>query len=189
MRKGRPTKRWLWRWRANPLRRRDDVLEAWLVLAVWAVVALGGTVAGVITARTADGVFAEQRAERTPVNAVLLSDAPRAAASGYRSLVTVRWTLPDGTTRTDTTLVEPGKRAGSHTVIWTDAQGDPTTEPPSPASAAVEAAFLGASAGLGVTGLVAAGGAAVRWRLNRRRVDQWGREWATVGPQWGHKTS
>lgn len=63
---GRRTKKTLWRWRSNPLRRRDDVLEAWLVLAVWALIAVGGTLAGVLTARAADDVFAQQRAERTP---------------------------------------------------------------------------------------------------------------------------
>lgn len=66
MRAGGRAKKWLWRWRANPLRRKDDVLEAWLVLAVWALISVGGTLAGVFTARAAYDVFAQQRAERTP---------------------------------------------------------------------------------------------------------------------------
>ena len=33
----------------------------------------------------------------------------------------------------------------------------------------------------GVTG-------SARWWLDRRRIDEWGREWDLVGPRWGHKT-
>ncbi|WSW72057.1 hypothetical protein OG390_02400 [Streptomyces sp. NBC_00996] len=188
MRTGRRTKRWLWRWRANPLRRRDDVLEAWLVLAVWALIAVGGTLAGVLTARAADDVFAQQRAELTPVQAVLLADAPRAPVKGYRALVKVRWTLADGSTHTDKTLVDGGRKAGSTIVLWTNTQGNLTAPPPSGTDASVEAGFLGVASTLAVTGLVFGAGGATRWCLDRRRIDQWGREWDLVGPRWGHKT-
>ncbi|WP_406437197.1 hypothetical protein OHB14_59820 [Streptomyces sp. NBC_01613] len=189
MRAGGRAKKWLWRWRANPLRRKDDVLEAWLVLAVWALISVGGTLAGVFTARAAYDVFAQQRAERTPVQAVLLTDAPRAAATSYRALVKVRWTLSDGSTHTGMTLVDGGRKAGSTIVLWTDTQGDPTTQPPSRTDAAVEAGFLGAASALALTGVAFGAGGAARWWLDRRRIDQWGRQWDLVGPRWGHKTS
>ena len=98
MRKGKPTT-WkrgrtrmpLWRWRNNPIRRRDDVFEAWLLLAVWVLIAAGGTAIGVVAAHAADQVFAQQRAERTPGRAVLLDDAPRTATSGIgRDLASAR---------------------------------------------------------------------------------------------------
>ncbi|MFI0514899.1 hypothetical protein RKD19_007855 [Streptomyces canus] len=184
--------RWFWRWRSNPLRRRDDVVEAWVVLAVWAVVALGGTAAGLVTAHAADNVFASQRADRHPVAAVLLTDESKRTsvvrASSDKSLGTVRWTAPDGSVRTDRTLVETGLRAGSPLVLWQDAHGRLATAPPSPRRAAAEAGFLGALAGLALAGTVHAAGAVVRWRLERRRVESWGREWDLVGPQWGHRT-
>ncbi|WP_420709208.1 hypothetical protein [Streptomyces sp. AS58] len=47
------TKR-LWRWRSNPLRRREDVVEAWVVLTVRVIVAVAGAVAGLVTARSAE---------------------------------------------------------------------------------------------------------------------------------------
>ncbi|WUU02824.1 DUF3592 domain-containing protein [Streptomyces pseudovenezuelae] len=181
-------KKWLWRWRSNPLRRRDDVLEAWLLLAVWVLIAVGGTLAGLLTARAADDVFAQQRAERTPVRAVLLTGAPRAESKSYRTLVKVRWTLADGSTRTGTTLVDGGQKAGSTVMLWTNTQGNPTTQPPSGTDAAVEAGFFGAASGLAVTGLTFGAGGAARWWLNRRRIDQWDSEWDLVGPRWGHKT-
>jgi hypothetical protein len=189
MRARRRTTRWLWRWRSNPLRRREDVLEAWLVLVVWAIVVVGGTLAGVITAHAADGVFAQQRAERIPVAAVLVSDTTQPGEkSYYRALAKVRWTLPDGSTRTGNTLVDTGLKAGTHIVIYTDPQGELSTRPPSRSAADLEAAVLGFAAGIGTTGLVLGAGGLARLRLDRRRTRLWGSEWAMVGPRWGHKT-
>ncbi|GAA3772108.1 hypothetical protein GCM10022403_004230 [Streptomyces coacervatus] len=188
MRTGRRTKRWLWRWRANPLRRRDDVIEAWLVLALWALFTVGGTLAGVLTARTADDVFMQQRAERIPVTAVLLTSTPRAEAKSYRAFAQVRWTGADGSAHTGKTLVDGGLRAGSTTELWTDTRGNLTTRPPSPTDAAAEAVLLGAASALAVTGIAFGATGAARWWLDRRRIDGWGREWDLVGPRWGHKT-
>jgi hypothetical protein len=182
------TRKWLWRWRGNPLRRREDVLEAWLVLAVWVLVAVGGTVAGVVTAAGADGVFARQRAGRTPVTAVLLVDTPRATAHSFRSLAPVRWTAPDGSVRTDKALVESGRRAGAEVGLWTDAEGDLVTAPPSRTEASVESGLLGAASALALSGVVFGAGSVVRRGLDRRRLAQWGEEWVMVGPRWGHRT-
>lgn len=185
-------KRRMWRWRSNPLRRRDDIVEAWIVLAVWVVVIVGGTLVGLVTARAAGEVFLRQRSERHPATAVLLTDVPKAAtsagpASGW-ALAKVRWTADDGTPRTDETLVARGRKAGAETVVWVDGRGTLATEPPSPAAAAVEAGVLGSAAALALAGAAFGVGAAARWRLDRRRVARWGREWEQVGPQWRRQT-
>ncbi|MER7182216.1 hypothetical protein ABT404_22475 [Streptomyces hyaluromycini] len=192
MRRTRRTKKLLWRWRSNPLRRRDDIVEAWIVLAVWTLVLVGGIVAGLVTASAADNVFARQRAEREPVRAVLLVGVPK-SVSGFgsgseRTPGTVGWTAPDGSTRTGRTLVDTGSKAGSKVVVWLDQQGRLTTEPPSAGAAAVEAGVLGTAAGCALAGLVLGAGTVTRWRLEQRPLDLWGREWNTVGPRWGHKT-
>lgn len=162
------------------------------MLAVWAVTAVGGTVAGLVTANAADEVFARQRAERHSVRAVLLNDVPRNVpadgATSDKISARVRWTDPDGSARTDTTLVDTGLNAGSRIVVWTDGRGEITAEPPSPTEAAVEAGTLATAAALAFAGLAFGTGTLARWRLDRRRIDQWGREWDLVGPQWGHKT-
>ncbi|MFE0511813.1 hypothetical protein [Streptomyces sp. NPDC058964] len=188
---GGRTRKWLWRWRSNPLRRRDDIVEAWIVLAVWAVIAVGGTVAGLVTAHAADEVFARQRAERHSVHAVLLADVPQSVSepgAGDKAEARVRWTEADGSVHTGMTLVDTGRKAGSGTVVWTDGRGEATAEPPSPGEAAVEAGLLALSAALAFAGIVFGAGAVARWRLDRRRTDWWGTQWDLAGPQWGHRT-
>lgn len=192
MRRTRHVKKLLWRWRSNPLRRHADIVEAWIVLAVWTLVAVGGTVTGLVTARAADYVFARQRAEREPVRAVLLADVPKSitgiGTAAERAMGTVSWTAPDGSKHTGHTLVHTGSRAGSTIVVWQDRRGLLTTEPPSATAAAAEAGFLGTTAGCALAGVVFGAGALTRWRLEQRRLDLWDREWSTVGPRWGHKT-
>ncbi|MEU9239655.1 hypothetical protein [Streptomyces sp. NPDC048385] len=190
---GKYARKWLWRWRSNPLRRHDDIVESWIVLAVWAVFAAGGTVTGLVTAHAADEVFAQQRAERQSVRAVLLDDVPHTApaigTTTERRSTTVRWTTSDGRTHTGRTLVDAGLKAGSGVTVWHDGHGRLTPAPPGPAEAAIEAGFLGAAAAAALGGAVFAGGAVARRRLDRRRIDEWDRQWELVGPRWGHQTS
>ncbi|WP_368402413.1 Rv1733c family protein [Streptomyces pseudovenezuelae] len=185
---GRTTKR-LWRWRSNPLRRPDDIIEAWIVLAMWAVFAVGGAVSGLLTAHAAAEGFAHQRAERHSARAVLLSAVPPAVPAvkgpGSRARAKVRWTAPDGTTHDGYAQVERGLRAGARTTVWQDDQGALTTEPTGPAEAAAEAVLFGVAAVFTVSGVTFGAGAAVRSRLDQRRFAEWGREWDLVGPQWG----
>ncbi|MPY31190.1 hypothetical protein FNH09_07665 [Streptomyces adustus] len=182
----------LWRWHPNPLRRHDDIVEAWIVLSVWILVLVGGPVAALVTARAADDVFDRQRAERQPVRAVVLNNAPPStpamAGTIARRGAAVRWTASDGSPRIGRTLVNTGLKAGSTVTVWQDRHGRLTTAPPSPAEAAIESGFLGVMAAAGLAGPVFGTGAAARWRLDRRRADAWGREWDQVGPRWSHKT-
>ncbi|MDQ0757819.1 Rv1733c family protein [Streptomyces canus] len=189
---GKRTKKWFWRWRNNPLRRCDDIAEAWIILALWALVAVGGTVVGLVTAHATDETLAQLRTDRRSTHAVLVTDVPKhgsaVRSSDGKVSVTVRWTTPDGSARTGRTLVDTGLKAGTRVVVWQDGHGALVTAPPSAGEAAVEAGALGTAAGLALTGAVLGVGAVVRWRLDRQRVDRWGREWDLVGPQWGHRT-
>lgn len=193
MGRNRHMKKRLWRLRSNPLRRHDDIVEAWIVLVVWAVVAVGGALAGLVTFHAADEVFVTQRAERHAVQAVLLTDTPPASSTpgGARDLIKakVRWTTADGTRRTGSALVDTGQKAGSTVVVWLDSAGNFTIEPPSTKEATLESAVLGLTAALAFAGLAFGTGAAARYRLDRRRIDSWGTEWKLVGPSWGRKTS
>ncbi|MGW7262229.1 Rv1733c family protein [Streptomyces sp. NPDC054842] len=184
----------MWRWRSNPLRRHADVVEAWIVVAVWAAVSLGGTFVGAMTAHGIDQSFAERRAALRPAQGVLLEstmDAVPMAEGPQRISVRaeVRWTAPDGGTHTSRAWVDAGREAGAIVPVWTDGQGRLTREPPSAGEAATESALLGAGAGAAFGGMTYAGGRAVRWRLDRRRYDLWAREWETVGPRWRRRTT
>ncbi|MEV7326034.1 hypothetical protein [Streptomyces sp. NPDC093970] len=182
----------LWRWRNNPLRRRHDIVEAWIVLAAWTVVAVGGTVAGLVTAHTADEMFARQRTERHAVRAMLLNDVPRSTSAlggPDRRPASVRWTTPDGSIRTGRTLVSTGLKAGARITVWQNGQGQLTLAPTGSTEAAIESGFFGTTAALALAGLVFGAGALARWWLDCRRFEEWDREWDLVGPRWGHKTS
>ncbi|MEV7130047.1 hypothetical protein [Streptomyces sp. NPDC093260] len=186
------TKR-LWRWRSNPLRRHEDIVEAWIVLTVWVIVAVAGAVAALMTARAAEHEFAEQRAHRHAARAVLLADAPRGTTADWsgdgRVRGSVHWTAPDGTPRSGQTPVDSGLKAGASVTVWQDAQGRLTLSPPtSRAEGHVEAALFGAAAALASAAPVFGAGACARARLDRRRMARWEQEWDLVGPQWGPKT-
>ncbi|MFD8217877.1 hypothetical protein ACFV2U_30235 [Streptomyces sp. NPDC059697] len=171
----------LWRWRSNPLRRHGDILEAWIVLVVWTVVALGGILIGVVTDHATEESLAQLRHERHSVHAVLLESTTPAVPTGEGTAygpvrADVRWTASDGSLRTGRTLVESGHKAGSKVVVWMNGKGQLTTEPTS-APAAAEAAMFGAAAALAFGGLVLAAGRVARWRLDHRRYEPWDQEW------------
>ncbi|MFI5675673.1 Rv1733c family protein [Streptomyces cellulosae] len=192
MGKASRTRQWWWRWRSNPLRRRTDIVEAWIVLAVWTVIALGGTLAGLATAHAAEESFTLLRRERHSVPAVLAESTSGAVPTGEGTesgqvRAKVRWSASDGSTRTGRTMVDSGHRAGSKVVIWMNGQGQLTAEPPAENAAAAEASLLGGGAALAFAGLTFAAGRLAQWRLDQRRYEQWSREWETVGPQWGRK--
>ncbi|MET8765633.1 hypothetical protein [Streptomyces sp. NPDC004658] len=182
----------LWRWRSNPLRRHEDVVEAWIVLVVWVLAVLGGALAGLVTARAAEHEYAEQRAHRHAVRAVLVSDAPRDLTTDGspdgRVQGSVRWTAPDGTSRTGHTLVDGGLKAGGRVTVWQDDRGRLVlSQPTGRAQGHVEAALFGAAAVLAVAVPVFGAGAVARVQLDRRRMTHWDQDWDRVGPQWGPK--
>lgn len=176
----------LWRWRHNSLKRRSDVTEAWVALAVGAAMMVGAPAAGAATAWGVNDFWQQQRQDRQRTSAVLTENAPSAAvyASGGKVSAAVRWTTPDGTTRTGKAKVEAGLKAGARITVWTDDQGALTTEPPSSVEVQSEAGLAGAAAAGGVCVLLWAGHRVARSRLDRRRGEEWDHAWAEVGPQW-----
>ncbi|WP_349345301.1 Rv1733c family protein [Streptomyces rapamycinicus] len=178
----------MWRWRHNPLRRRSDVIEAWVVLVTGLVMAVGGPVAGVAAGTAVDASLRQERADRHRVPAVLKEDAPVAqpAADGSATgqvRAIVRWTGPDGAVHTGTARVHDGSKAGTATEIWTDDRGRMVQRPPTPSRSPPARCSPGRpAAGVGAVSL--AGRGVARWRLDRARTREWGRAWAEVGPRW-----
>lgn len=188
----RGPKVWLWRWRRNPLRRRSDRIEAWVVVAAWTFTVLGGVVTGLLTTRSVEHNLDRQRAEWRPVVAQLTEDAPGAATSSTpgaaRVWAEVRWTANDGSARTGQTRVAPASTAGTPVTVWTDTDGRMVTKPATRSEARVRSSLIGVLVGVTAAGVPFVGGRLVRGRLERRRMDDWDEEWEHVGPLWGRKT-
>ncbi|PAK21898.1 hypothetical protein CJD44_39055 [Streptomyces sp. alain-838] len=184
----------LWRWRRNPLRRRTDRVQAWialgLVLAVLSAAPAAMYAVGDTVHRHYRSTAEHEARTRDHRPAVLVHDAPRHPEPGSdeakktRYPVEVRFTGPDGTTRTGETDVEPGLPADSTVLVWVDATGE-ITGPPLTADQIRSRtmgwailAFLGVVlTGLavhGVTGLV----------LHRRNLAGWDAAWADTAPRW-----
>lgn len=182
----------LWRWRRSPLRRRSDVIEAWIVLAAWVFALFGGLFAGLAAAGAVESSAARQRAQSREVPAVLVEDAadhvPSRAATDYRVWATVRWTAPDGSTHTDEARVSPETRKGETVAVWTDGKGDIVAEPLSSGETRLHAIAGGVLAATGAAGTVLATAWAVRLGLERRRMAEWAAEWERIDTRRGWRT-
>ncbi|MFG2881431.1 hypothetical protein ACGFYV_03765 [Streptomyces sp. NPDC048297] len=185
------SRRWLWRWRPNSLRRHSDVVEAWIVIATWLLVLAGGVVAGAVAAQATDSAFAARAARVHAVSARLTDAAPKnpAADGGYgngRVWAAVRWSDADGSVHTDRAQVLAGAPAGSRVTVWTDRTDHVVPAPVTGTSATVQAVLTGALVAPLAGAAVWCVGWVVRFRLVRRRLAEWDEEWKQIGPRWGN---
>ncbi|MBD0743787.1 hypothetical protein BG418_19640 [Streptomyces sp. CBMA152] len=190
----------VWRWRKNPLRRRTDLVEAWvaltaLVLTVLAMPVLG-SVCGVMTDRALHRtVIREQRTRHATTAVVVRETHDHRAASDFDGLgggregrvrVVANWTAYDGSAHSGT--VSAPRRSvppGTTFRIWTDDKGMRASRPLDSATAHAHAVFAGLGAALAAAGLVEGIRRLVVWRLVRRRYARLDRAWARCGPDWG----
>lgn len=183
----------MWRWRRNSLKRRSDVIEAWIVLIASIVAIAGGLLAGVASAETVEQNLNRQRLERRTASAVLTEDAPGENAARVleddRVWATVRWTAPDGSARTGLTKVLPDTAKGTPVTVWTDRQGRLESKPLSPAAARFQATWAGTLAAIGAGIAVIGAAQLVRGHMNRRRMAEWADEWQRVDGHWGRAAS
>ena len=195
----RESLRWsLWRWRRNPLRRRSDVLEGWARLFTAVVMVVGAPVAGWAVGDAVDSALhrtvRSERAERSHVTAVLVRVRPErvarrdehsARASDQDARAEARWQTPDGATHTGFVRVTADRKAGDRIRLWTDSAGRLALPPMEPSAATTQAVLAGVAVGLAVGGTVAAFRQALLWQFMRRRMADWGREWAQGWQSWG----
>ncbi|MFC5034378.1 hypothetical protein C8250_009740 [Streptomyces sp. So13.3] len=189
--------RW-WRWRRNPLRRASDLAEAWIGLVTVVLVLCAVPAAGWFTGQAANRALQRtvrhQLAERALVPAALVTAAPRSAAGTdaeagqarqTRRPAVLTWAAPDGSARSGTVRVENQEQVDGRLHIWTDRGGRPVDPPLDRATARAHAAL----AGLGGAALAGALLLGIRqlllWRLMRRRLLEWEREWTRAGQDWG----
>lgn len=186
----RPPRVRLWRWRRNPLRRRGDLAEAWLLLATLVLALLLGAFCGLRAAGAVDGSLTERRERSHPVRAVVAEDTARTPSAPVTEdgdggvWAKVRWTAPDGTGRTGRARVEPGSAAGTSVTVWTDSSGRLVAAPAEGAEAGFQIVMTGVTVAGAAGGLVLLGGRLVRARMERRRLAEWEAEWRQVEPAW-----
>ncbi|MFD5406494.1 Rv1733c family protein [Streptomyces griseorubiginosus] len=180
----------LWRWRRNPLRRRSDRVETWIVLTTWIVALAGGLLAGRAAGSAMVGDLATRRAAVHAVSAVLTEDsdaAPAVTEDGIGGTVhaKVRWTASDGSVHTGLTRIEPGRARGSPVTVWIDRQGDLVRAPLTADQAGFQSALTGVLVAVGTGAAVFGCGRLARIPLERRRMRDWETEWARVAPSGG----
>jgi hypothetical protein len=175
----------------NPLRRRSDVVEGWLLpVTVVTFLLLGPLVAGLTGLRVQADNAAAQRAERSwrQVPAVLLKAAPGPMMSDNGANAWLVWTparwVADDRARTGIVPAPSGTRAGAAVRVWVDRTGT-VQVPPLTAARADERVVVAMAFALAALAVFLAGLALVtRGVLDRRRLAEWETAWLSVGPQW-----
>ncbi|MBE1594175.1 MULTISPECIES: DUF1513 domain-containing protein [Streptomyces] len=153
---------------------------------------VGGLYAGLAAADAIERSADRQRTERREVSAVLAEDAkgkvPARATGDPRVWATVRWTAPDGSTRTGEARVSATSPAGDRVTVWIDKSGHLTAPPLTDGQARSHGAAGGLLVATGVGGIALAAVRVARFHLNQRRMEQWAVEWERVDTRWGRKT-
>jgi len=175
----------------NPMRRRSDVIEGWLLPAAVVGFLIAGPLLGaVVGLRVHSDNIATQRAERAwhRVPAVLLQAAPGPMVSDNGANTWLVWTearwLVAGRPRVGIVPAAAGTKDGAAVRVWLDRAGDVQEPPLSPTGASdrvmIAISFALAALAVFLTGMVLLG----RRMLDRHRLAGWEAAWLAVGPQW-----
>jgi hypothetical protein len=175
----------------NPLRRRLDLIDGWLVPAVIAAfLTLGPLLAGGVGLWVHADNAAAQRAQRSwhEVRAVVLAPVagPAMAGNGSNSWLVwapARWTA-DGRTQAGNAPVPAGTSLDAVVPVWLNRAGH-VQVPPLSAGAARDRIVVAAVFALAsLAALLTILAALARWLIDRRRLAGWEAAWRSVGPQW-----
>jgi hypothetical protein len=175
----------------NQLRRRSDVIEAWILpVAVAVFLAVSPLLAVAASAWIHNENVTAAQAQRSwhPVTATLLQavPGPQMSENGANSWLTwtpARWT-EHGRRYVGAVPAEAGSSAGSSVTVWLDNAGNVQAPPLTPGQVRDRAALAAAIVITVFAAFVTA--VALIWRrlLDRRRLASWGTAWLSVGPQW-----
>jgi hypothetical protein len=177
----------------NPLRRRSDVIEAWLLPAVvglfLALCPLAAFLGG-LWVHADNAATLRMQQSWHPVSAVLLQSAPGPTfhnnGNTWTTWELAQWTF-DGKQHSGKIPVGAGSVAGSKQTIFLDNRG--RVHAPALTAARlgeyVDAARLIAIIGLAI--MLGVGTKVTRVILDRRRLASWETAWLAVGPRWSHQ--
>jgi hypothetical protein len=175
----------------NPLRRRSDVIDAWLVpVAIVVFLALCPLVLSVTGNWARSANVSEQRAQASwsHVQGVLLQAVPGPQQANHGMNTWITWTpahwVQNGIQRTADVPARSGTRAGSVVTVWLDSNGKVQMPPLTPGGAGarlLEARLTGLAVLAVVLALMLVLGRRI---LDRRRLAGWENAWHSVGPTW-----
>lgn len=179
----------------NPLRRRCDLLEAWLAPVATALFLVLCPVLFLVLGMLvrADNA-AVMRAQRSwqPVTATLLQSVPGPAfsdggANTWTAWTAARWT-EHGQTYRGEVPANAGSSAGSTETIWLNHAGHVQQPPMSSAQVSdwIYGDTLLAIGALALALVVAVW--LIRRALDRRRIASWELDWLIVEPRWSRQT-
>ena len=178
----------------NPLRRRADLIDAWLLpaaivvfLALCPVVAVA---AGALV-RADNAAARHDQLSWHRVEAVLQQAAPgpQFADNGANSWLVstpARWTI-DGRRYVGYVPASASSRAGSTVAVWLDQSGRVRTPPPTAAQLGQRVLTATVFALSGLVVLVAGMTWLFRRALDKRRLAGWETAWLAVGPRWSRQ--
>jgi hypothetical protein len=178
----------------NPLRRRTDRLETYLLAALFTAATASAPFLVELASHAAEqgALHArhEQLAADHPVTAHL-TQAAGSAGSGYAFSADVpalaTWTSPTGAHRSAVVPATAGSLKGAPVTVWTDRAGDLTMPPLSMAEVANEADAAGLGTVAGLVVVTVAGAAGIREVLFRRRMADWAADWAVTAQAWNRQ--
>jgi hypothetical protein len=179
----------------NPLRRRADVIEGWLLPAVIAVFLALSPVLVIgasawVRAQNAAVAQAERSWHRVPGVLLQAVPGPLMSDNGANTWVTwtpARWT-DDGRRHVGQVPADAGTRAGATVPVWLNRGGTVQT-PPLSAGQVRDRVTLAAAVGLTALAVLLAGLSWLGRRLlNRRRLAGWETAWLAVEPQWSRRS-
>ncbi|WP_079138866.1 Rv1733c family protein [Actinacidiphila rubida] len=189
-----------WRWRRNPLRRRSDLVEAWLGLVtalLLCTVPFLGWWSGRSVDRALQHVVRVEHRERTLVAAAvapartakdaaksLPGSAGSAAEDAQRGDLLV-WTGPDHRKHSATVSSDLEVWRDGTLRLWTDRQGRIAPPPLDSATAVTHSVLAGIAAASAAGGMLLIVRQVLLWRLMLRRMDSWERAWDRAGQDWG----
>jgi hypothetical protein len=178
----------------NPLRRRADLIEAWLapaaIVVFLALCPLVMFVTG-ITVRADNGAARQVQQSWHPVKAVVLDAVPGPEMSNHGANTWLTWTPATWTAAGHEWIGEvpapASTRADGTVTAWLDRAGDVMLPPLTAAGARERVAYATLIALAALAVLLAIGTAIARRALDRQRLAGWETAWMSVGPVWSRR--
>jgi hypothetical protein len=178
----------------NPLRRRSDLIEAWLAPTAIVVFLALCPLFVVVTGMTVRADYAAaQQAQQSwrPVKAVVLDAVPGPEMSDHGANTWLTWTPATWTVAGHEWIGEvpapASTRADATVTAWLDRAGNVQLPPLTAAGARERVAYATLIALAALAVLLAVMTAIARRVLDRQRLAGWETAWVSVGPVWSRR--